>query len=103
MIFTRGNVAQSAVADETQKAFKDILRAGVDVTRDGLAGTYVNYANGEQSPSELYGYEPWRVARLNRLADLYDPGRRFGYFAGFREAGNQTGTGTEKARVRRWA
>jgi hypothetical protein len=77
-----------AIALASQRKLKDILRAGVDVKKDGQVGTYVNYANGEQGPQEVYGHEPWRVARLNHLADLYDPGHRFGFFGGFRE--NQT-------------
>lgn len=43
--------------------------------------TYVNYAHGDETLQELYGYDPWRVARLTHLKDKYDPMGRFDFYA----------------------
>ncbi|KIL87839.1 hypothetical protein FAVG1_08720 [Fusarium avenaceum] len=42
--------------------------------------TYVNYAAGHESLESMYGYEPWRLDRLRRLKDKYDPHNRFAYY-----------------------
>lgn len=45
---------------------------------------YVNYGNTtttRQDPSEaLYGYEPWRLAKLRSLKDQYDPQNAFRFY-----------------------
>ncbi|KAH8645772.1 putative FAD-dependent oxygenase [Xylariales sp. PMI_506] len=41
---------------------------------------YVNYAHGDETLQEMYGYEPWRIARLKSLKHKYDPGNRFRFF-----------------------
>ncbi|KAK4167727.1 putative FAD-dependent oxygenase [Cladorrhinum sp. PSN259] len=59
-----------------------------DWTKDiwkALSGTaqkrsYVNYAQGDEDPKALYGYEPWRLQKLHALKKKYDPEGRFGYF-----------------------
>ncbi|RYO89433.1 hypothetical protein DL766_003266 [Monosporascus sp. MC13-8B] len=38
---------------------------------------YVNYAHGDEAREAIYGYEPWRLERLRRLKQRYDPR---GYF-----------------------
>lgn len=38
---------------------------------------YVNYAFGDETQEQIYGYEPWRQAKLKALKKRYDP---FGYF-----------------------
>lgn len=42
---------------------------------------YVNYAHGDETLEEVYGYEAWRVARLRALKEKYDPLGRFGFYA----------------------
>ncbi|KAI1250958.1 hypothetical protein MGN70_008019 [Eutypa lata] len=42
---------------------------------------YVNYAYGNESPQNWYGYEPWRQDRLAALKKQYDPEGRFSFFA----------------------
>jgi hypothetical protein len=39
---------------------------------------YVNYAHGDEKPQSYYGYEDWRLKRLNGLKKQYDPQCRFG-------------------------
>mgnify|MGYP001974928355 FL=1 len=42
---------------------------------------YVNYAHGDESLSELYGFEEWRQSRLRELKGLYDPKGSFNFYA----------------------
>lgn len=42
---------------------------------------YVNYAYGNESPQNWYGYESWRQDRLAALKKQYDPEGRFSFFA----------------------
>ena len=41
---------------------------------------YVNYATGEESLREVYGYEPWRQRKLKDLKKKYDPEGRFNFY-----------------------
>ncbi|KAL8990020.1 MAG: hypothetical protein Q9169_008228, partial [Polycauliona sp. 2 TL-2023] len=34
---------------------------------------YSNYANGDETLEEIYGYEPWRLEKLRRLKREWDP------------------------------
>lgn len=43
--------------------------------------TYVNYAHGDETLQELYGYEAWRVSRLESLKSKYDPKGHFSFYA----------------------
>ncbi|KAK0637467.1 hypothetical protein B0T17DRAFT_483777 [Bombardia bombarda] len=44
--------------------------------------SYVNYASGDETLQALYGYEPWRLARLRQLKKKYDPKGQFNFYAG---------------------
>lgn len=41
--------------------------------------TYVNYAHGDETLQELYGYEAWRQSRLKSLKTKYDPNGKFNF------------------------
>lgn len=41
---------------------------------------YVNYAFSDESLQALYGYEPWRIARLEKLKRKYDPDGAFSFY-----------------------
>ncbi|KAI2465645.1 FAD binding domain protein [Annulohypoxylon bovei var. microspora] len=43
--------------------------------------TYVNYAYGEETKQNMYGYEQWRQDRLLELKNKYDPQRKFSFYA----------------------
>lgn len=43
--------------------------------------TYVNYAHGDETLEELYGYEDWRLIWLKALKDKYDPLGKFDFYA----------------------
>lgn len=42
--------------------------------------TYVNYASGDESRESIYGHEPWRLERLRRLKQKYDPRNKFRFY-----------------------
>ncbi|KAI4143665.1 MAG: hypothetical protein LQ341_002854, partial [Variospora aurantia] len=41
---------------------------------------YVNYASGDETVEEMYGYEEWRLKKLRRLKEEWDPQGRFGFY-----------------------
>ncbi|KAJ3498505.1 hypothetical protein NLG97_g1072 [Lecanicillium saksenae] len=43
--------------------------------------TYVNYAYGNESLKNVYGYEDWRQDKLKKLKRMYDPHGRFNFYA----------------------
>ncbi|KAI3324621.1 FAD binding domain protein [Xylariaceae sp. AK1471] len=43
--------------------------------------TYVNYAFGDETEKNRYGYEQWRQARLKTLKQKYDPLGKFSFYA----------------------
>ncbi|RMJ25024.1 FAD binding domain-containing protein [Aspergillus sp. HF37] len=57
---------------------REILKKGSG--RDELH-TYVNYAYGDETTRQWYGYEDWRQERLHQLKDQFDPTRKFRFFA----------------------
>lgn len=56
---------------------RDVLIEGTNKTYEA----YVNYARGDETTEELYGYEPWRLERLRSLKSEYDPHGKFNFFA----------------------
>ena len=58
---------------------RDALNEGVDREK-GKRHTYVNYAFGDETVRETYGYEEWRVEKLKKLKKLWDPRNEFGYY-----------------------
>lgn len=42
---------------------------------------YVNYAYGDETPQQWYGYEQWRQDRLRALKEKYDPEGKFSFYA----------------------
>lgn len=44
---------------------------------------YVNYAHGDESPQEVYGWEKWRLEKLKKLKKEWDPENRMRYYVPF--------------------
>lgn len=61
------------IGDEMRKAL-------VEGTGKPLVA-YVNYAHGDESMEEIYGYEPWRLEKLRKLKAEYDPLGKFNFYA----------------------
>lgn len=72
----------NSTLDSYAIAFGDNLRKALHKA-DGSAEmhTYVNYAHGDEKLQELYGYEAWRVSRLESLKSKYDPKGHFSFYA----------------------
>ncbi|KAI1769305.1 hypothetical protein GGR53DRAFT_527570 [Hypoxylon sp. FL1150] len=45
--------------------------------------TYVNYAHGDESPQEVCGWEEWRLEKLKKLKEEWDPENRMRYYVPF--------------------
>ena len=63
---------------------RDILLEGTG--RDELHA-YVNYAYGNETPQQWYGYEDWRQSKLQELKKKYDPRSEFSFFCPIPEEG----------------
>lgn len=61
-------------------AIRDALYTEVDNSGSDQRHCYVNYANGEESRPEMYGYERWRLAKLQTLKKAWDPQNLFGFY-----------------------
>ncbi|KAK4112830.1 FAD-binding domain-containing protein [Canariomyces notabilis] len=57
---------------------REVLRRGSGRSQ---MHTYVNYAYGDESTKEWYGFEQWRQDRLRALKKKYDPRGRFSFYA----------------------
>ncbi len=79
-LFDAGINADSPLQDFV----KDWARETRDMWNAGQAKrqptTYMPYAVGYESLESMYGYEPWRLARLRALKAKYDPNNRFRYY-----------------------
>ena len=58
---------------------REALNRGVDASKK-KRHTYVNYAFGDESLGQLYGYEQWRQEKLKALKKAYDPNNAFGFY-----------------------
>ncbi|KAH8673621.1 FAD-dependent oxygenase [Xylariales sp. PMI_506] len=74
--------ALNSTLDSRAITFGEGLRQALHEA-DGSAElhAYVNYAHGDESLQEMYGYESWRLARLKALKEKYDPNNQFGFYA----------------------
>jgi hypothetical protein len=61
------------------QALRNALFRGVDHSDAERRHSYVNYASGDESRQELYGYDG-RLGRLAELKKVWDPENRFGFY-----------------------
>jgi tRNA pseudouridine synthase 9 len=57
---------------------RDIILKG---TGSDNLHSYVNYASGNEGPRAWYGWEPWRLEKLQKVKRKYDPEGKFSYYA----------------------
>lgn len=65
-------------AREAGKAIRKVLLEGSGSSK---LNAYVNCVSEDKTLEEIYGHEPWRVKKLQKLKRKYDPQRKFNYFA----------------------
>ncbi|KAI0854095.1 hypothetical protein F5Y00DRAFT_222271 [Daldinia vernicosa] len=70
--------SMDTTAQEFGKKLRDYLLEGSD-DPDRLRA-YVNYANGDESLEEIYGWEEWRLEKLRKLKKHWDPENRMRYY-----------------------
>ncbi|KAL8849051.1 MAG: hypothetical protein Q9221_005950 [Calogaya cf. arnoldii] len=58
--------------------FQTLFHAGDSPGRP--LNTYANYAYGDETTEQLYGYEEWRLRKLRALKKEWDPYGRFDYY-----------------------
>lgn len=70
-----------SIADEVIAAGKEIRKVLVEGSGSRQLHAYVNYAFGDETLPEMYGHEPWRVAKLKELKQKFDPTGKFNFYA----------------------
>lgn len=74
----RPNGSIDTAAQEFVKNLRDYVLEGSD-DPDHLRA-YVNYANGDESLQEVYGWEEWRLEKLRKLKQRWDPKNKMCYY-----------------------
>ncbi|KAF2463779.1 FAD-binding domain-containing protein [Lindgomyces ingoldianus] len=73
------NPQDATDAEAYAAKIKDAMYSGVTAA-GGKRHTYVNYAMGEESRAEMYGYEQWRMDKLKSLKSIWDPKNKFRFY-----------------------
>jgi hypothetical protein len=55
-----------------------------DASGRGELHSYVNYAHGDETTEQMYGFEVWRQERLSGLKQKYDPLSKLSFYAPIR-------------------
>lgn len=76
-ILYQPNSSLDTQAEEFGRLARSLLKAG---SGSPELHSYVNYAHGDESLEEVYGYEPWRLQKLRWLKKKYDPNNKFGFY-----------------------
>jgi len=71
------NSSLDATAVKAGKELRQILH---DADENSELHAYVNYAHGDESLQEVYGFESWRQNRLKDLKREYDPHGKFNFY-----------------------
>lgn len=69
--------ANAAMATRYGRKARQLFVKGAQPMR---LNAYSNYANGDETLEQIYGYEPWRLEKLRRLKREWDPYGRFRFF-----------------------
>lgn len=72
------NATLDPIVAEFGNAARDIL---YEYSGSPELHVYVNYAHGDETLQQIYGYERWRQEKLKALKTLYDPMGYFDFYA----------------------
>lgn len=78
-IMYKPNPAIDPLAEALGKKIRQHLLDGTD--DPSKMRSYVNYAHGDESIQEMYGWEEWRIERLKELKQKWDPENIMRYYA----------------------
>jgi len=78
IVLWAGNYVSPALDDVMNEQGSEFIALMQKSTGYSQSRVYVNYAHGDENPKTYYGYESWRLERLNGLKKQYDPQCRFG-------------------------
>lgn len=78
VIYYAPDSSLDARAVEAGRELRQILHNG---SNRAEMHSYVNYAHGDESVQNMYGFEAWRGNKLRRLKREYDPEERFRWYA----------------------
>lgn len=72
------NSTLDPIAVQAGKNLRQILQ---DASGREEMHSYVNYAHGDETLQEMYGFADWRLEKLRTLKGLYDPDGKFSFYA----------------------
>jgi hypothetical protein len=81
LIYPPHNSTLDAIASKAGHEMRHILHKADINMREGIHA-YVNYAHGDESLEEIYGFERWRLEKLRKLKREWVSQNKFGYYAG---------------------
>lgn len=81
MMYSQEDDDVAGAADQWARGWRDTF-SDPDLSGYDRLYVYQNYAHGDEPLQALYGYEPWRMKKLQKLKRTYDPTDSFrGYHA----------------------
>ncbi|KAK8022746.1 FAD-binding domain-containing protein [Apiospora rasikravindrae] len=76
-----GDGMQNSDLRAEMKEYADRFRAAlVEGSGDDRLYAYVNYATGDEGLEAIYGYDKWRLDKLRRLKQIWDPEGRMDFY-----------------------
>ncbi|KAI0446132.1 putative FAD-dependent oxygenase [Xylaria telfairii] len=77
LTYTPAGTELDAQVESIGNQLRDIIYRGSGRTE---LHAYINYAYGDETPKNWFGYEQWRQTRLQKLKQKYDPKGKFSFY-----------------------
>ncbi|KAL8856133.1 MAG: hypothetical protein Q9178_007258 [Gyalolechia marmorata] len=78
--FTTSYSPSPANHDAAVRYGRQARQIWVDGQKPRALNAYTNYAYGDETLQQVYGYEPWRLQRLRALKKKWDPKGKFNFY-----------------------